>query len=155
MFIWAKNVREHWIEHVFQSKEFLYLSSNLHASWLSAFNLAHNKNKLCKTSDYWSRDIVKFYFSGKGLWIVSPPHIVSDFLRKMFLVLYSINWPYFILWLPLLLDIFVNMCIAIVWFPGCDVINYETYLIFLIKSFFYMTQISGQKFKYPENEKSF
>ena len=45
------------------------------------------------------------------LGIVSQPHYVYDFSRKMFLNLYSINWPNFIAWLPLL----VNMCIAIVY----------------------------------------
>ena len=33
---------------------------------------------------------------------------------KMFFKLYSINWPSFIVWLPLLLEILGNMCIAIV-----------------------------------------
>ena len=32
-----------------------------------------------------------------------------------------------------------RMCIAIVCFPGCDVINFEINLIFLINLFFYMT----------------
>ena len=45
--------------------------------------------------------------------------------------------------------------IAIIYFPGCDVINFEINLIFLIKSLFYMTTKSRQKFKYFENEKSF
>ena len=47
------------------------------------------------------------------------------------------------------------MCIAIVCFPGCDAINYETKLIFLITPFFYMTKKSRQKFKYLENENGF
>ena len=47
------------------------------------------------------------------------------------------------------------MCIAIVCFPGCDVIYVEINLIFLIKPFFYMTEKSRQKFKYFENKKSF
>ena len=47
------------------------------------------------------------------------------------------------------------MCIAIVCFPGCDAINYETNLIFLITPFFYMTKKSRQKFKYLENENGF
>ena len=47
------------------------------------------------------------------------------------------------------------MCIAIVCFPGCDVINFVADLIFLIKPFFYMMKKSRQKFKYLENEKAF
>ena len=71
----------------------------------------------------------------------------------MFLMLYSINWPNFIVWLPLLLEILGNMCIAIVYFPGCDDINFEINLIFLIKLFFSMTKKSRQKLK--KNEKNF
>ena len=47
------------------------------------------------------------------------------------------------------------MCIAIVCFPGCDIIGFEINLIFLIKPFLYMTKKSRQKFKYLEKEKSF
>ena len=50
----------------------------------------------------------------------------------MFLMLYFINWSNFIVWLLLLLEIFGNMCMAIVCFPGCDVMNFEINLILLI-----------------------
>ena len=36
-----------------------------------------------------------------------------DFWRKIFLLLYSINWLNFIVWLPLLCEILGNMCIII------------------------------------------
>ena len=36
------------------------------------------------------------------------------FQKKSFLMLYFVNWPNFISWLPLLLEILGNMCIAIV-----------------------------------------
>ena len=49
-----------------------------------------------------------------GLGIVSPPDFVDDFSRKVFFMLYFINWPNFIAWLLLLLKILGNMCIAIV-----------------------------------------
>ena len=39
------------------------------------------------------------------------------------------------------------MCIAIVCFQGCDVINFEINLIFQIKSFFYMTKKLRKKSK--------
>ena len=71
----------------------------------------------------------------------------------MFLMLYY--WSNFIVWLPLVLDILGNMCIAIVCFPGCDLINFEINLIFLIKQFFYRTKMLRLKFKDIENEKSF
>ena len=53
-------------------------------------------------------------FLDKGLGIVSPVHFVYNFSTKMFLMLYSINCPNFSVWLPLLLEILGNMCIAIV-----------------------------------------
>ena len=59
----------------------------------------------------------------------------------MFLMLYSINWPNFIGWLPLLLNMLVNMSIVIICFPGRDVINFGITIIFLIKP------LHGQKIK--------
>ena len=50
-------------------------------------------------------------------------------------MLYFIIWSIFIVWLPLLLEVLGNMCIAIVCFPGLDFINFEINLIFLIKLF--------------------
>ena len=41
-------------------------------------------------------------------------------------------WQNFIDGLPLPLEILGNMCIAIVYFPGCDVKDFEINLIFLI-----------------------
>ena len=69
---------------------------------LIAFNLSYNKNKLCKT-------LGCFDFLEKGLRIVSPAHFGYDFSRKTFLMLYSINWPNFIVWLPLVLLILGNV----------------------------------------------
>ena len=42
--------------------------------------------------------------------------------------------------LPLLLEMLGNMCIVLVCFPGCDIINFEINLGFLIKPFSYMTK---------------
>ena len=50
-------------------------------------------------------------------------------------MLYSIIWPNFIVWLPLLLEILGSMCIVIVCQLGCDVIKFEINLIFLTKPF--------------------
>ena len=44
--------------------------------------------------------------------------------------------------LPLLHEILGNMGIAIVWFLGCDIINFEMKLIFLIRAFL----LHAQKF---------
>ena len=40
--------------------------------------------------------MLKFDILGKGLGIVSAAHFVYDISTKMFLKLYSINWPNFI-----------------------------------------------------------
>ena len=98
--------------------------------------LGYNRNKLFKNLHYWSRDMLNFNFLDKGLGIVSPAHFVYGFSTKMFLMLYSINWPNFISWLPLLLEILGNMFIAILYQPSCDVMGFEMNLIFIIEPFF-------------------
>ena len=61
------------------------------------------------------------------------PYVVYDFSREMFSMLYSINWPNFIIWFPLANPRkLVNMCIAIIYFPGCDVIKFKINLSFQI-----------------------
>ena len=77
-------------------------------------NLAYNKNKAYKTLDYWSRAMLNFSFSEKGLRLISQPYFVYNFSWKMFLMLHSINWPNFTVWLLLPLEILGNMCITIV-----------------------------------------
>ena len=56
--------------------------------------------------------MLNFDFLDKDLGIVFPAHFVYDFSTKMFLMLYSINLPNLIAWLPLLFEILGNMCIA-------------------------------------------
>ena len=80
----------------------------------------------------------------KGLGIVSQSHFVYNFSRKLFLMLYSINWLNFIVWLALILEMLGNMCMTIFCFPGCDVINFEINFVFLIKPFFYMPKIEDK-----------
>ena len=58
--------------------------------------------------------MLNFDFLDKGLENVSTPHFVYEFSTKMFLMPYSVNWPSFIVWLPLLLEILANICIAMV-----------------------------------------
>ena len=58
--------------------------------------------------------MLNFNFLDKGQGIVSPAHLVYDFSTKMFLILYSINSPNSIAWLPLFLETLGNMCIVIV-----------------------------------------
>ena len=85
--------------------------------------LVCNESNLYKILEYWFRDILNFECSEKGLRLVSPPHFVYDFSRKIFLMFYVTNWPNFIVWLTILFKIIRNMCIVIVCEPGCDVIN--------------------------------
>ena len=37
--------------------------------------------------------MLNFYLLEKGLGIVSSSHFADDFSRKMYLILYSIDWP--------------------------------------------------------------
>ena len=76
--------------------------------------------------------------------IVPLPHFVYDFSRKVFLLLYYIKWPSFIVWLPLLLEIWGNNCIAI-FFLSLWRQNFEVSLISIIMLFFCMTKKSRQK----------
>ena len=111
--------------------------------------------KLFKILHYRSRDTLNFGFLDKSLAIFSAAHFVYDFSTKMFLMLYSINWPNFFVWLPLFLEILGNMSIAIVCYPGCAIIHFKINLIVLIKPFLYITKKQRQKHRYLENEKSF
>ena len=74
-------------------------------------NLAYNKNKLHKN------------FLEKDLEIVSQPHFVYDLLRKIFLMLFSINCSNLIACLSLLLEIMVNICTRIEKQPSTDVLK--------------------------------
>ena len=114
-------------------KSFVLEKCKLSAGWFHyisiALKVAYNRNN-------WSRDMLNFDFLDQSLVVNSPAHFVYNFSTKMFLMLYSINWPNFIAWLLLLLEILGNMCIAIVCSPGCDVMDFEIKFIFLIESFF-------------------
>ena len=96
--------------------------------------------------------MISFDFLEKGMQEI---HFAHSFSRKIFLMLYSINWPNFIVWLSLLLEILINMCTEIVCSPSCDVMRFKINRIFLIKPFLDVTKNSRQNFKYLENEKSF
>ena len=93
----------------FFKMDFMLGKSKWSAAWfhniLKALKLVYNRNKLFKTLHYWSRNMPNFKFLDKGLGMVSPVHFVYDFSQKMFFMLYSINWPNCIVWLPLHLEI--------------------------------------------------
>ena len=52
----------------------------------------------------------------------------------------SVNWLNFFVWLSLLLEISGNMCIWVVCYPVCDIMNFQNYLSFLVKPFPYITK---------------
>ena len=83
-----------------------------------------------------SLHIKLFWKIKRGLELVTLPPFPHNCLRKMFLLLCSINCPNFMIWLPLLCERLGNMCIGIVCKPGCDFMNFEVSLIFLFKLFF-------------------
>ena len=72
-----------------------------------------------------------FYFTLKAL------------LKKNIYLVIFINLPNFIVWLHLIQQVLRNMCIIIVCYPRCDVMNFKINLIFLNKQFF----LHDQKFK--------
>ena len=84
--------------------------------------------------------LIKLFLKIRGPELVSLPHFLYNFWRKIFFLLYSLNWPNFIVWLPLLWEILGNMCTAIICKPGCDIMNFDVNLIFLIKPFFLLDQ---------------
>ena len=93
-------------------------------------------------------------FLEKVLGLDSPSHFVYDFSRKIFLLLYFINWTNLIFWLPLLLEILSNIWIVIIYYPAY-IINFEINHSFLINPFSYITKRAGQKCRYLKYEKSF
>ena len=91
-----------------------------------------------KVEEY--QNILKNHFllpqNKRGLELISLSHFLHDFSRKIFLTLYSINWPNFIAWLPLLQEILCNIIfLVIIYFPVYDVINFEITLAFLSSHF--------------------
>ena len=106
------------------------------------------KNFYC-ISDCWSRDMQKFDFYKKG-----PGTSFSTTFYVSFFMIYS-NWPNFVVCLPLLLEILVNMYIVIIFCPICSIINSEINHSFLIKTLFYIIKKSGQKCKNLKNKNNF
>ena len=98
--------------------------------------------------------MLNFNSSEKSLGLVSQSHFLYDFSRKMFVMLHSINWLNFIVWLSLILKIMDNTCITTVFSSRCEVIKLKINLIFFIKPFCYMTKKLRLKLKHLDYEKS-
>ena len=79
------------------------------------------KIKLQTTCFYFISSFLKK--TKRGLELFPLPHFLQDFWRRIFLKLYSINWPDLIVWLSFFHEILGNICIVIACFQGCNVIN--------------------------------
>ena len=122
--------------------------SNLVSIHRISHPLADAINELNKNSNRWSRDMLNFSFSEKDLELFLRYILYMIFQKKnFFFMLYSLNWPNFIAWLSLFLNIFGTTCVTVVCLLGCDVTNFEIILIFLIKPFCYKTKKSREKLK--------
>ena len=59
------------------------------------------------------------------------------------------------MWLSFLPEKLGNMCIAIIFFPGCDVINFEISFIFLMKLLIFMTKNQDKSLNSLRTKKAF
>ena len=85
---------------------------------------------------------IKLFKNAKiGVELGSLLHFFHFFWRKIFILLYSINWLNFIVWLYLLREILSSVYIPIVCLQGRDVMNFEINLTFLIEPFFQHIQL--------------
>ena len=87
-------------------------------------------------------------FFKKGILVLQHP--VCDFSRENFLMLYTNKLSNFTVWLPLLLEILRNLCIAIPCFPVFDIKSFQATL-----SFWSICFHTGPTSQYLENIKSF
>ena len=117
----------------------------------------------------------QFWFFRKGLGLAPPPHFVFNYSRKLFLMLYSINWANFSVRWPLHLEILGNISMVFVFamtlslwylylrwrylYGICicdDVINFDINLrSFLIQPFSYIAKKVRTKSRYLKNKKGF
>ena len=87
--------------------------------------------------------------------LASLPYFLHEFWRKVSVMVYSINWPKFIVWLFLLYEILGNICLQLFVNQAVTSEILKLTLSFSSSRFFNMTKKSRQKFKYIENKKRF
>ena len=106
------------------------------------------------TDSDWYSGLFNFHFLEKGLGLAFLPHFVCDFQS---ISCYSINWPNFIVWLYLVVEILNSKCILIICFAVYDVIKFEINLRFFIQVVFQHDQKSQYKnlYKYLKHEITF
>ena len=100
--------------------------------------------------------ILSFLKIKRSLELVSMCHFLHNFWRKIFPLLYSINWPNFIVWLPLVWEIWATCVLQL--FVNQVVTSWILKLTLSFSSiifpFFLHDQLPWQKLKYLENGKS-
>ena len=85
------------IEHISESIvlsfiQFVFIICQVEGDW----NVLKRNCKPLALTSY----IKLFYKIKRCLELLSLPHFVHDFWRKIFVTLYSISWPNFIAWFP-------------------------------------------------------
>ena len=142
--VWGRSVPDLFLS----SKKALWGKSKLSVDKfqdiLIALNLAYNKH-LSMMSIFYRKtgsESLGMKVSGNSFSTKYVYHVIL--FTKFYCLIALILW-----------DIAQYMYCNYICFPGGDIINFENNLIFLTKLFFYMTIKSRQKFKYPENKKSF
>ena len=114
--------------------------------------LGHSIKTNCMNSDPWSRDVFDFDFL-KRVWFLH--HILCMTFQEENFSCHILLIDQIPAWLSLILKTSGNMCIAVVCYPVCDVINFAFFLSFLNKSFLDMSINLEQKLKNLKGEKSF
>ena len=128
---------QNWVYLWINSLKFYALCFYCMLIWGLSKYIENNLQTTCFT-------LYKAFLKNKK-WCGTSLHFQHGFWRKIFLLLYSINWPNFIVRLPLFREMLGNMCIVIVCWPSCDVINFENHFVFIIKPFFLHDQKAGRK----------
>ena len=110
--------------------------------------LGHTVKTNCiKLNTVESRDMLDFWFFKKEFGTrLSTTFCGWLYKKKICYILYWSNyWSNFIVWLLLLLEISGNICLVFVYYPVCDVVNFEINLSFFVKLFSYITKKTKQK----------
>ena len=115
--LFLKNYTQNVVDKIFRDP--FPKNRNWEHLWISSLNFIQFVFIICQVKEY--RNVLKltadhlllfhvklFSKRKRGMELVSLPHFLHDFWRKIFL-LYSLTWPNF--WLPLL----DNTCIVIVY----------------------------------------
>ena len=97
----------------------------------------------------------KFWLLGKGLELVPLPHFVYDFSKKKNVSHVMLTNHIFLSNSLYFLRSWAICILQLIFFPGCDVINFEINLSFLIKPFSYITKKVTTNIYKSSEQKSF